>query len=227
MHDITVTQEIKDRLLARRGRIHIYDELESAKTAFVCIDMQNAFCKEGAPAEVPASRGIVERTNEFNRALRAAGVEVIWIVSAFGSHAGRSDWENFFATVVSDAVRDRTMAYMSPGAEGTLIWHDLEVAEEDTHIVKNRYSCLTPGSSALERVLRSHGIENVLIGGTKTNVCCESAARDAFQLDFNVIMVEDCNAALSDREHLAGLENIIQQFGDVMTSAEVLQRLKP
>ena len=38
-------------------------------------------------------------------------------------------------------------------------------------------------------------------------------------------MVEDCCAALSDREHLAALENVIQQFGDVMTSEEVLERL--
>jgi ureidoacrylate peracid hydrolase len=41
-----------------------------------------------------------------------------------------------------------------------------------------------------------------------------------------VVMVEDCMAALSDEEHLATLETFIQQFGDVMTSDEVLQRLQ-
>jgi len=39
-------------------------------------------------------------------------------------------------------------------------------------------------------------------------------------------MVEDCCAALSDDEHRAALENIIQQFGDVMTSDDVLARLR-
>jgi isochorismate hydrolase len=39
-------------------------------------------------------------------------------------------------------------------------------------------------------------------------------------------MVSDCCAALSDDEHRAALETIIQQFGDVMTSDEVMQRLK-
>lgn len=39
-------------------------------------------------------------------------------------------------------------------------------------------------------------------------------------------MVEDCCAALSDNEHHGGLENIIQQFGDVMTADEVLVRLR-
>jgi ureidoacrylate peracid hydrolase len=41
-------------------------------------------------------------------------------------------------------------------------------------------------------------------------------------LDFRVVMVSDCLAALSDDEHRAALETFIQQFGDVMTADEVL-----
>ena len=39
-------------------------------------------------------------------------------------------------------------------------------------------------------------------------------------------MLSDCTAALSDEEHRATLENMIQQFGDVLTAEEVLQILK-
>ena len=70
------------------------------------------------------------------------------------------------------------------------------------------------------------GIDTILIAGTKTNVCCELTARDAMMLDFKVVMVEDCCAALSDDEHRGALENIIQQFGDVMTGDEVIERLR-
>ena len=45
-------------------------------------------------------------------------------------------------------------------------------------------------------------------------------------LDFKVVMVSDCCAALSDDEHRASLENMIQQFGDVMTVDEVMERLR-
>jgi ureidoacrylate peracid hydrolase len=38
--------------------------------------------------------------------------------------------------------------------------------------------------------------------------------------------VSDCCAALSDDEHRSALENVIQQFGDVMTGDEVLDRLR-
>lgn len=222
MHDVAIRPEIVARVLKRRGRYHVFDALDPARTAFVIVDMQNTFVAPGAPAEVPAARGIADNLNRLNAALRAQGVAVIWVTHANTHDAKGSDWDMFFDHFVADAVRQRTIASLAPDQDGQKIWHALEVAPSDLRIVKNRYSALIPGSSSLERVLRSHRIENVLIGGTKTNVCCEATARDAMMMDFRVVMVADCCAALSDDEHRATLETFIQQFGDVMTSAEVL-----
>ena len=52
MHQVGVRQEIIDRVLARRGRYHWFERLEARKTALLVIDMQEAFCAPGAPAEV-------------------------------------------------------------------------------------------------------------------------------------------------------------------------------
>jgi len=80
--------------------------------------------------------------------------------------------------------------------------------------------------SRIARILRAGGYENLLISGTKTNVCCESTARDAMMMDFKVVMVSDCMAALSDDEHRATLETMIQQFSDVMKADEALAVLR-
>ena len=224
MHPVTVRPEIVARVLARRGRVDWFDRFDPARTALVVIDMQTAFCAPGAPAEVPLARAIVPAINDLARALRKLGCPVIWIVHANTSRNGRSDWELFFNHVVGDEVRERTMAALAPGKQ--TVWAELDVAPEDHTVIKNRYSALIAGSSQLERLLRSLGIDTVLIAGTKTNVCCESTARDAMMLDFKVVMVEDCCAALSDDEHRSALENVIQQFGDVMTATEVLARLR-
>lgn len=226
MHGVTVRQEIIDRVLARRGRHHLFDSLDPATTAFVVIDMQNMFCEEGAPAEVPESRGICEPINRLAAELRDLGGLVIWITSATSYANGKSDWEHFIRNFVAEDVQERTIKALEPGGPGERIWHELDVEEGDLHIRKNRYSALTPGASMLQSALSSHGIRTVLIGGTKTNICCESTARDAMMLDYNVVMVEDCNAALSDDEHRAALENVIQQFGDVMTADETIAVLK-
>jgi len=224
MHNVTVRKEIIDRVLQRRGRYHLFDRLEPTRTALLVIDMQNTFCAPGGPAEVPTSRDIVEPINSLTAELRNLGVPVIWILHANNRIGGKSDWELFFNTIVADEVRERTLESLT--ADKQSVWTELRTAPTDQTVLKNRYSAFIPGSSSLERMLRGMGIDTVLVAGTKTNVCCESTARDAMMLDFKVVMVEDCCAALSDDEHRGALENIIQQFGDVMTSDEVLVRLR-
>jgi ureidoacrylate peracid hydrolase len=224
MHKVTVRQEIIERVLARRGRYHWFEELDPTRTALAIIDMQELFCSPGGAAEVPGSRDIVEPINQLTKELRALGVPVIWVLHANSQTGGRSDWELFFNNIVADDVRERTLQSLAPGRQQ--VWSGLRVDSADVKVIKNRYSALVPGSSSLERLLRSLDIDTLLIAGTKTNICCESTARDAMMLDFKVVMVSDCCAALSDDEHRAALENMIQQFGDVMKGDEVLERLR-
>lgn len=226
MHQVTIRQEIIDRVIARRGRLHLFDKFDPARTAAVVIDMQGTFCDEGAPAEVPLSRGIVDPINRLNSAIRRVGGLVIWVNHANQSTGSGSDWRKFFDNFVASDVRARTIQSLAPGGAGQLVWSGLVVGNDDVKLLKNRYSALIPGSSALERVLRSHGIDTLLIMGTKTNVCCESTARDAMMMDFDVVMVSDATAALSDGEHRASLETIIQQFGDVLQVNEIIDRLE-
>ena len=223
MHHVAIRQKIIDRVIARRGRFHLFDRFAAAETALVVIDMQPTFVAPDSPADVPASRGIVDNINILADALRARGAAVIWVTHANSRVAGGSDWNGFFDRFVAKGVRDKTVESLAPGSPDTLLWDGLNVQEDDLHIFKNRYSALIPGSSSLERVLRGQGIHNILIAGTKTNVCCEATGRDAMMLDFSTVMVSDCLAALSDEEHLASLETFIQQFGDVLSYAEVLE----
>jgi ureidoacrylate peracid hydrolase len=223
MHSVSVRKEIADRVLQRRGRYHLFDRLDPARTALVVIDMQSTFCAPGSPAEVPASRGIIEPINGLTAELRKLGVPVIWVLHSNNRIGGKSDWELFFSTIVADAVREKTLESLA--AEKQEVWSGLVTSLADRTVLKNRYSAFIQGSSQLERMLRGMGVDTVLVAGTKTNVCCESTARDAMMLDFKVVLVEDCCAALSDDEHRAALENVIQQFGDVMTASEVLARL--
>ena len=159
MHNVAIRQEIIDRVLARRGRLHWFDRLDPRRTALVVVDMQNTFCEPGAPAEVPVSRAIVEPINLLSRELRALGVPIIWVLHANMRHHGRSDWEIFFDHVVANEVRERTIESLAPGRQE--VWSGLDHRPEDITIIENRYSALIHGSSNLEQVLRNLGIELV------------------------------------------------------------------
>ena len=223
MHNVKIRPHITERVIARRGKLNWFESLDNKRTALVVIDMQSTFCEEGAPAEVATARGIISNINSLSTRLRAIGVPIFWVLHA-NTHLGeRSDWELFFNHVVADDVRSRTIKSLMPDKQR--VWPELVTCPEDVILLKNRYSVFISGSSSLELMLRNYGIDTILIAGTKTNVCCESTGRDAMMLDFKVVMVSDCCAALSDEEHLATLETFIQQFGDVMTWQDVIDRL--
>lgn len=224
MHNINISEEVIDRVMARRGRFNFFEEMDPKKTALIVIDMQNTFCVEGGPAEVKKSRDIVPNINKLSSSLRAMGVPVVWVLHANTTNGDKSDWDLFYNHVVSGDLRERTLESNSP--ENQAVYNELVTDPADITIIKNRYSALTAGSSSLERVLRSRGIDTVLIAGTKTNICCESTARDAMMMDFKVTLLSDCCAALSDQEHVAAMENIIQQFGNVLSSDEALTMLR-
>jgi len=220
MHEVAIRKEIIERVLARRGRLHLFDRLDAKRTALLVIDMQNAFVAPGAPIEVPGARDIVPGINRLAVELRQRGVPVIWVV-----HENSGDWTNFFDVFVRPENRARAAQALSAGSELQKLWAELSVAPGDLKVAKNRYSALIAGASDLGTLLKQRGIDTLLIAGTKTNVCCECTARDAMMLDYKVVLLCDCTAALSDEEHLATLENVIQQFGDVMTADDALALL--
>jgi ureidoacrylate peracid hydrolase len=92
---------------------------------------------------------------------------------------------------------------------------------------KTHYSAFIQGSSDLDAQLSKRGIENVIVTGTATNVCCESTARDAMMLNYRTIMVSDANAAFSDEAHNATLRTFWGLFGDVQSTGELVQVLRP
>jgi ureidoacrylate peracid hydrolase len=218
MHKVEIGKAIVDRVVARRGKLHLFDSLDPKKTALLVIDMQNAFVAPGAPVEVPAAREIVPAINRLAAALRKRGVPVVWVQHE--NRPGGSDWDGFFGRFIAPESRAKAAAALTAGSPMQTLWPELEVARGDLRVAKNRYSPFIGDSSNLRSLLQ--GKDTLLIAGTKTNVCCECTARDAMMLDYKVVMLSDCTATLSDEEQRATLENMIQQFGDVLTADEAL-----
>ena len=219
-----VSDFVKERLARIRGDLRLYTDLQPAKSAFVVIDMQNAFVAEGGVIEVPASREIIPVINRMAAECRHLGVPVIWIRSHHPK--GGSDWRHFFDHFVRPERREAAAAALSDDAPSSRFHPDMDIRDEDYIVFKNRYSCLIPGSSSLERLLRSLGCDTLLLAGTKTNICVESTARDAMMLDFRVVVLSDATAALTDEEHQASLNVLIQEFADILVTAEVVDELR-
>ncbi|MBW6396738.1 cysteine hydrolase [Roseomonas sp. HJA6] len=225
MHPLSIPPEIVARVEARCGRAHPFEDLDPTRTAFVVIDMQVGFMDPAiSHACCPMAERIVPAVNRLAAALREAGGGVFWIQNTHDASC-ETEW-TVMQRMVTPAARARRNAAMMEGTPGHALWPALDVRPEDETVLKRRFSAFIQGSSDLEQRLRARGFDTVLIGGTVTNVCCESSARDAMMLDFRTVMVADCNAATSDAEHNASLAAFWNIFGDVMTVDHVIERLR-
>ena len=217
MHKLSIPQTVIDRVVARRGREHIHDNLDPAKTALVVVDMQNAFMLPGvAHALCPMAEKIVPNINRLAAAVRATGGTVVWIKTTFKNDA-LQNWSTYFAMVTPQQGAKR-IAALTADSKGHELWPALDVQSDDLVVEKNRFSAFIQGSSNLAEVLRARGLDTLLITGTVTNVCCESTARDAMMLNFKTVMMTDGNAANTDEEHNASLCAFYLTFGDIMST---------
>jgi ureidoacrylate peracid hydrolase len=217
MHQLSIPQAVVDRVIARRGREHVHENLDPAKTALIVVDMQNAFMLPGvAHALCPMAEKIVPNINRLAGAVRETGGTVVWIKTTFREDA-LQNWSTYFEMVTPQQGAKR-IAALTAGGKGHELWPALDVRPDDLVVEKNRFSAFIQGSSNLADVLRGRGLDTVLITGTVTNVCCESTARDAMMLNFKTVMVTDGNAAVTDDDHNASLIAFYLTFGDIMST---------
>ncbi len=226
MHNSHIPQDLIDRVVKRRGKEHIHEDLTPTKTAFVVVDMQNAFMP-GPLAYSPCAMAanIAPQINRLAQIVRETGGVVVWIQNVC-TPGDKITWSNAINSVTHERAQ-KSFAALARGSEGYALSPLMDARPDDLYVEKHRFSAFIQGSSDLDAILREHGVDTVLIGGTVTNACCESTARDAMMLNYKVVMVSDCNAADNDDEHNASLRAIYRTFGDVMDSnmaAESLQR---
>ncbi len=220
-HDLKIPDYVIERIIAKRGKLNVFDRFDPAKTALVVIDMQNFFV-----AEVETARSICPNINRLADAVRARGGVVAWVLLTVADEpGGESKWpiyhDYFFTPEKMKAHKDG----LSEGSEGHRLYDALEVRAEDLIARKSRFSTFIQGSSDLHERLAARGIENMIIAGTATNFCCETSARDAMMIGYRVVMASDANAARYDEDHLVGLTTIWQSFGDVRTVDECIDEL--
>ena len=226
MHDISIPEEVRRRIIERRGRFEIFDKIDPARTAILIIDMQKAFVDEGAPIEVPLARRLIPNINRLAAAGRAAGSRVVWAKMTAWVRDGSTSWPVFYQHFATPEFGKRHLSALTEGSPLHSLSAGLDVRPEDWIVLKTRFSAFIQGASSLDAQLRENGIDSLVIAGTLTNRCCESSARDAMMIGYKVIFVEDANATLSDDEHVAALVNVATAFGDVRTTDAVVKMLK-
>lgn len=197
---------------------HLRTIVSAQSAALLVIDVQNDFCHEdGLFGKLGLDMSSVQRAAKKIATLlpfaRRAGVPVIFVVMEHDPNTNSAAWINRYPAPRADACVAGTW-----GAELYVV----KPTKGEPLVVKHRYSPFV--GSNIEYLLRAKERKSLIVTGVATNICVEAVLRDGFVRDYDVVLVEDCAGAYSERAHQSSIENTLAFLGRVVKS-EALQDL--
>jgi nicotinamidase-related amidase len=158
--------------------------------------------------------GLIERTAGLAAAARAAGVTVIYAVIGFRpGYTDVSPHNKSFSTL-------KASGRFAPGSKGVEIHPGLAPQPGDLEVTKRRVSAFA--GSGLDLLLRSLGIETLVLAGLSTSGVVLSTLRQAADLDFRLAVVADCCGDTDPEVHRVLTQKVFPRQAEVLDCAAAM-----
>ncbi len=184
-------------------------ELNTGRAALLIVDMQMYFLDESSHACMYSGLAVLPHIKRLIERFREAGRPVI-----FTRHAHSPDGGDL--GIMGQWWSDMCIE----GSPESEIHPNIAPRPEERVILKQRYSAFY--NTDLEAALQDQNIEDVVICGVMTNLCCETTARDAFIRDYRVFFPADGTGSANEEMHLATLMNLAYGFAKITTVDEII-----
>lgn len=206
-------------------------ELNLNQAALLVIDLQNAFCHwEGfcgheLGADLSAVRAIIPRVQQIIAWARKRGILIIYTRESHLpdlSDVTPSKKQRYINAGYPIGSLGKMGRFLIQGELGTQLIPELQPLETELQIDKPAQSIFV--STSLDTLLRQRQITHLLFTGVTTECCVLGSYRHASDLGFYCLLLEDCCAALTPKEHQAAIDVVLGENGAVgwVTSSDKL-----
>ena len=205
------------------------DKIIPEKTAILVIDMINAFVAPDAPLFIETGHQLAPALGKFLHFCRKNDMQIIYAVQSYRADGAdlqknnrRCDWSQNGTRLIS-------------GTWDCEIYEACKPEEKDIVIQKQHYNAFY--NTDLLSFLRSDNTDTVVITGVCTDVSCFYTAREAFNQNYKVILIEDLcgttawpdfgyGAVTAKEQHLAAINNLAATSAQVMSSQNFYNSVK-
>jgi len=182
-------------------------EQSTQNTALLVMDMEVGIL--GSMPEIP---GLIDNVKKAIACARNKKISIIFVAVGFRQGAPEINMNNksfaeskgWFANVDMD--------------EFTKIHPDLAPQADELIVIKRRISAFT--GSDLEVILRSFGIQHVVLCGVATSGVVLSTIREAADKDYRLTVLADCCADRDEEVHRVLTSKVFPRQADVLTVDE-------
>jgi nicotinamidase-related amidase len=186
------------------------------RPALLIIDMQNDFVREGRPLRVAGADAIVPKIRRVLDLFRKKRLPVVHVLRVHRPDG--SDVE-----IMRQEIFCRT-PFAVEGTEGAEVIGDLAPVKGEFILKKVRMSAFL--STDLDLLLRSIGVDTVVVTGIQTPNCIRTTVFDALAYNYSACLVTDAVAAQSEEIHRCNVRDMERIGVKILTVAE-LERFLP
>lgn len=204
------------------------DQADPTRAALIMVDLQNDFVHADgwvAKQQVPGFMGdtgieaVLDQSQALLDAARAAGVMTVFV---------RMLGDDKYLSPALYAQYRRNHGHERPPCVQESTWGadfygDLRPDGRPKEFVleKHRYSAFI--GTRLDQLLRSNGVQTIVVCGVATTGCVESTIRDGFMHDYYVVIARDACGDYETARHTSALSKLDLSFGTVVSVADVAQ----
>lgn len=185
--------------------------IDPVRTALLSMDFQN-----GAVARAPDSEALLARQAAALAAARNAGLTVAHVRVALAD--GEAPAGQMAKRITAEMIQQ-----FHADSPATQI-HDA-VVPADGEIVVRKVRVGPFSTTDLHEQLQTKGIETLILTGISTSGVVLSAVRDAYDKDYELIVISDLVADPDPETHALLIEKVFSRQADVITAAELEELL--